>query len=89
MLAVARRLHVPMCQMRVDVACMYLSTVLHLLAHLGFHSCGVGGSFAAEHAHHVAQLHLGLRCLQQPLPDQVLQAKLITSLQDALKCARM
>ena len=89
MLAVAQRLHVPMCQMRVDVACMYLSTVLHLLAHLSFHSCGVGGSFAAEHAHHVAQFHLGLGRLQQPLPDQILQAKLITSLKDVLKFAIM
>ena len=50
----------------------YLGSVLHLLAHLGLNSGGVGCGLAAQHAHHVAQLHLGLGRLQQPLPDQVL-----------------
>ena len=51
---------------------VYLSAVLHLLPHLCFHSCGVGGGFTAQHAHHIAQLHFGLGRLQQALPHQVL-----------------
>ena len=50
----------------------HLCSVLHLLAHLCLNSSGVGGGFTAQHAHHVAQLHLGFGGLQQALPDQIL-----------------
>ena len=50
----------------------HLCSVLHLLAHLCLDSSGVGGGFTAQHPHHVAQLHLGFRGLQQALPYQIL-----------------